>query len=74
VRRAAPPGCLWIVLALVVIAILVGISSCGKSSTPSSSANKYESIAECEAHVEKLVKAPSTAHFKSDASGAGSGR
>jgi len=65
-------GCFGLV---VVVALIFGgcTALSGSSGSHSSSDNKYESIAQCEARIEKLLKSPSTADFDSNASGSGSG-
>lgn len=64
-------GCLSVVAFFVIIFVLIGVIGGSNGGSPTSD-NKYEAIAQCEARVEKLLKAPSTADFSSTATGAGS--
>jgi len=50
-----------------VVASLIG----GNRSDSSSNDNQYEAIAQCEARIERLLKAPSTAEFDSSATASG---
>lgn len=68
-------GCLGCFGLIVVVALIFGgCAALGSSGDdkPSSSDNKYEAIAQCEARIEKLLKAPATADFASSATGGGS--
>lgn len=65
-------GCSGVfVLAVVIFAVWIGSLGSGGSSSPSG--DSYESIAQCEARIDKLLKAPSTADYNSDAAGTGAG-
>lgn len=59
---------------LAALVIFIGINSMATGSgedDPYDSNNKFEAIAQCEARIEPLLKAPATAEFKTSASGSG---
>lgn len=60
-------GCIMIPIAVVGIMIVGALNGGGNYDSD----NKYEAIAQCEARVKDLLKAPSTAQFSSDATGSG---
>ena len=64
-------GCLGfiVVIAIAFTACSMAMSG-GSSSTPD---NSYEAIAQCEARIDNLLKAPATADYDSSASGSGNG-
>ncbi|NYE19451.1 hypothetical protein [Microbacterium immunditiarum] len=66
-------GCLWLVLAIVLVA--AGVGGCtallAANREPYDADNKYEAIAQCEARVKEQLRAPSTATFDLDATGSG---
>jgi hypothetical protein len=66
----------WLVLAAIALGVFliwfISALANDTSTTPSNNAGKYESIAQCEARIENLLKSPATADFDTDASGAGS--
>lgn len=65
-------GCGIFLVVLVVAGLIAFLSSLARGSNDEyDSNNKFEAIAQCEARIEKLLKAPSTAEFDSDATGSG---
>ena len=60
-------GCLGVILVVVVIFGVVGANR-----EPYDGNNEYEAISQCEARIERLLKAPATAEFDSKATGGGS--
>ena len=62
-------GCGVLVLIPLVFVIIAVASSDGSSS---SNSGQYEAIAQCEARIENLLKAPATADFETSATGSGS--
>jgi hypothetical protein len=62
-------GCGVLVLIPIVFVIIAVASSDGSSS---SNSGQYEAIAQCEARIENLLKAPATADFETSATGSGS--
>jgi hypothetical protein len=65
------PGCLVIVVAIIVLGVVVGVIGSMNQHDPYDPNNRLEAIAQCEARIEEQLKAPSTAEFNSDASGNG---
>lgn len=66
-------GCAGVFVALLVFAGIMGAVAGNRDDGPSATGGKYEAIAQCEARIERLLKAPSTAEFDSDATGSGAG-
>ena len=67
-------GCFGIILGFVVLVVLfAGCATANHSGSSSSTGNSYEAVAQCEARIGKLLKAPSTAKYDSDATGSGNG-
>lgn len=70
-------GCLGCAGVVVLFLVIMGIggwiagNSGGDDTSPRY--DKYEAIAQCEARIDKLLKAPSTADYDSDATGSGAG-
>lgn len=64
-------GCLGCVTVPVLILVIMMIVGAVNGSKGYDSNNKYEAIAQCEARVKDMLKAPSTASFDSDATGDG---
>lgn len=68
-------GCLGCFGLVVLVAVLFGGCAAirGSSGSSTSTDNSYEAIAQCEARIDNLLKAPATADYSSDASGSGAG-
>ena len=69
-------GCLYVLggfVVLVGISAAIGFGSAGDSDDAPSMNNSYEAIAQCEARIDKLLKAPATADYNTDATGSGAG-
>lgn len=65
-------GCLvFLGLAVLVVVMSMIASAANGGSSSYDGNNKYEAISQCEARIEELLKAPSTAKFSSDATGGG---
>ena len=62
-------GCGLLIL-IPTIFIIIAVSTSGGSS--SSNSGQFEAIAQCEARIENLLKAPATADFETSATGSGS--
>ncbi|WP_182252855.1 hypothetical protein [Microbacterium esteraromaticum] len=64
----------WVIGIVIALAVIIGFASCLASSLRSNdgSNDDIESIAQCEARIEKLLKAPGTADFDSSTSARGS--
>jgi hypothetical protein len=60
-------GCMVFILTVVVVSIIGGLSSCGKTPSTNSNNTRFEAVAQCEARVSSMLKAPSTAKFDSQA-------
>ncbi|MWV50048.1 hypothetical protein GRS96_12290 [Rathayibacter sp. VKM Ac-2803] len=70
-KRRPPIGCL-VLVGVVVLAFAGCIKGISEISSESDSGdNQYEAIAQCEARIERLLKAPATAEFDSSATGGG---
>ncbi|WP_426319948.1 hypothetical protein [Microbacterium sp. E-13] len=61
-------GCITLPIAIIAAIIIYGAATPDK---PYDANNKYEAIAQCEARIKDMLKAPSTAEFHSDAAGNG---
>lgn len=67
-------GCLGVALLFIAGCGVMGfISAQGSDDGSSVTNNSYEAIAQCEARIDKLLKAPATAEYDSSASGSGNG-
>ena len=62
-------GCGLLIFIPLIFIIIAVSNSDGDSS---SNSGQYEAIAQCEARIENLLKAPATADFETSASGSGS--
>lgn len=64
----------WLFISIPLWIVVLGImfSSCMSGGDDKYDMNnKHEAISQCEARIEKLLKAPSTAEFASEATGSG---
>lgn len=63
----------WVIGGVVALAVGIGIASCVASSSRSNNPHHdLESIAQCEARIDKLLKSPSTADYDSQTKASGS--
>jgi len=75
--KKSSSGLLWGCLGCIGIpAILLGIffAVSAANREPYEANNQYEAIAQCEARIREMLKAPTTARFDSSASGGGTWR